>query len=76
MATASDATRVNVELAELTQGRKLLVGKCTGCHNVPMPDDHSVAEWPTMLAEMSDRAKLDLSERALIEKYLVTMSTK
>src|SRR5262245_57939669 len=76
MATSADAARGNVELAELQQGRKLLLGKCAACHQTPMPDDHSAGEWPTMLAEVADRAKLDSSQRVLIEKYLVTMATR
>ena len=74
--TAADAQRSNIELAELQQGRKLLLGKCAGCHRTPMPSDHTPTEWPMKLAEMADRAKLDFSQRALIEKYLVTMSER
>jgi len=74
--TAVDADRGNVELAELQQGRKLLLGKCAGCHKTPMPNDHTPAEWPKMIAEMADRAKLDPEQTRLIEKYLVVMNTR
>ena len=74
--TAFDAERGNVELAELQQGRKLLLGKCAGCHKTPMPNDHSPAEWPKMIAEMANRAKLDPNQTRLIEKYLVVMNTR
>ena len=74
--TASDAQRGNVELAELQQGRKLLIGKCTNCHKAPMPNEHTAAEWPEKLDEMAARASLDMGEQKLIEKYLVTMSTR
>jgi hypothetical protein len=33
-----------------------------------------VLEWPGKLDEMSARAGLDLRQRGLIEKYLITMS--
>jgi hypothetical protein len=76
-ASASDASRANVELAELQQGRKLLIAKCgSSCHTTPMPADHSVMEWPGKLDEMSDRAHLEPMQRALIEKYLVTMAQR
>lgn len=74
--TAADAERSNVELAELQQGRKLLLGKCAGCHKTPMPNDHTKAEWPRMIDEMADRSNLDMMQRSLIEKYLVVMSTR
>lgn len=75
-ASASDAQRGNVELAELREGRQLLIGKCTACHRAPLPNQHTAAEWPVKLDEMASRAKLDLGQQKLIEKYLVTMSTR
>ena len=73
-ATAGDAARVHIELAELQQGRSLLVTKCGNCHRTPMPSEHAAAEWPEKLDEMSSRANLDATQRHLIEQYLVTMS--
>lgn len=74
-ATAADAERANVELAELQQGRKLLLAKCAGCHKTPLPHDHASAAWPRYMDEMAPKAKLDAAQRALIEQYLVTMAT-
>jgi hypothetical protein len=69
-ATAGDANRANVELAELSQGRTLLIQKCgSSCHT-------TVMEWPGKLDEMADRAHLEPRQRALIEKYLVTMAQR
>ncbi len=74
--TAMDAERANVELADLQQGRKLLLAKCAGCHKTPMPNEHTKAEWPRMIDEMADRSKLDMMQRSLIEKYLVVMADR
>lgn len=77
VATPRDADRGRVELAELQQGRTLLVQKCSGsCHRAPLPSDHSAAEWPEKLEEMAQRAALHGSEQKLIERYLVTMATR
>jgi hypothetical protein len=74
-ASAIDAERTHVELAQLQEGRELLIHKCSGaCHQVPMPSQHAPLEWPRKLDEMSMRAGLDVRQRALIEQYLVTMS--
>jgi hypothetical protein len=74
--TAADAERANVEIVELQQGRKLLLGKCAGCHKTPMPNDHTPAEWPNMIAEMAQRANINAQQTRLIEKYLVVMSER
>jgi hypothetical protein len=76
-ASASDAERAHVELAELQQGRTLLVQKCgNSCHTTPMPSQHTPGEWPKKLSEMAERSKLQPMQRALIEKYLVTMAAR
>jgi hypothetical protein len=74
VATAGDASRANVQLAELAHGRTLMIAKCGGCHRAPMPTDHRPRDWPHSLDEMTDRAKLDGTQRHLIELYLVTMA--
>jgi hypothetical protein len=76
MVTANDAERANVELTELQQGRKLLVGKCASCHAVPLPAEHAAAEWPKLVADMAERSKLTTAQQKLIEQYLVTMATR
>lgn len=74
VATAGDAARANVQVADLEQGRTLMIAKCGGCHRAPMPTDHRAHDWPHSLDEMTDRAKLDGAQRHLIELYLVTMA--
>ena len=73
-ATAIDASRANVELADLQNGRSLVVAKCGACHRPPMPASHSANEWPEKLDEMSARAHLDFMQRRLIQEYLVAMA--
>ena len=75
-ATAIDASRAHVELADLQNGRSLVVAKCGACHRPPMPADHGATEWPTKLDEMSGRAHLDFMQRRLIQEYLVAMAVR
>ena len=75
-ASPLDASRGNVQLAELQSGRTLLMRKCGGCHRVPMPSDHAAHDWPSKLVEMADRARVDDQQRHLIEAYLVTMTRR
>ena len=73
-ATAIDAERGNVSLAELQEGRGLLIRKCGGCHRTPSPVEHPSMEWPRKLDEMAERSKLDAQQRRTIERYLVVMA--
>ena len=75
-ATAVDASRANVALADLESGRSLLMNKCSSCHRPPMPGERVARDWPSKLDEMSRRAHLDREQRHLIEAYLVTMSAR
>lgn len=76
-ATPADAQRANMTLAELEDGRKLVVSKCgSRCHAPPMPSDHTALEWPESMDEMSPRAGVSGDERRAIERYMVAMTTK
>lgn len=76
-ATSADAERANVELAQLEQGRKLVVSRCgSRCHKPPMPGEHPAAAWPKALDEMAPRAHVTAMERDLIEQYLVTLASR
>jgi hypothetical protein len=74
IATAGDAARANIALADLQQGRTLLLGKCGGCHVAPLPTARKINQWPAELDDMGGRAKLDSTQRQLIEQYLITMA--
>lgn len=76
VATAGDAARAGVQLAELQQGRSLVAAKCSSCHRAPRPAEHRTDDWPRMLDEMSRRANLDRSQRQLVQQYLVTMAAR
>lgn len=76
-ATAADAMRANVSVAELEDGRKLVIRKCGGgCHRPPLPSDHTAAAWPKALDEMAPRASVSFDERRAIERYLVVMAQR
>lgn len=75
-ATAADAQRANVQLADLQDGRTLMVRKCGSCHAPPLPSDHTASEWPVKLEEMAERSKLDREQRSLIQQYFVVMAPR
>lgn len=76
VASAGDAQRAGVDLAELERGRSLVAAKCSSCHRTPLPAEHHTGEWPHMLDEMSSRANLDQAQRAAIQHYLVAMAKR
>lgn len=76
-ATALDAQRANMTLAELDHGRSLVVAKCgSRCHQPPMPTDHTAGEWPKAMEEMAPRAGVTVTERQAIERYLIALSAR
>jgi hypothetical protein len=76
IATASDAARANVALAELEQGRSFLLGKCGSCHLPPPPASHAVADWPEQVERMAARAHITGMEQHLIVQYLVALADR
>ena len=72
----ADADRMHVAIGELQRGRDLLIAKCGGCHDVPVPDAQTHAEWPPRLDDMAQRAGLVGPERHLIEQYVLGMDRR
>ncbi len=62
-----------VTLAQLSQGRKIFVNQCSGCHNLPPPAELTPQEWPATIQEMgAEYAKLSQTDIELITKYVVS----
>lgn len=80
-----DAAKVNsvypeLTLADFNQGKMLYGEKCTACHALKSPTSLTPERWPSMVADMTNKAnkrelRIDPNQEALIIKYLVTMST-
>lgn len=65
-------TSASVSLAELNQGKELLMGKCGDCHRTPAPRKHDAAGWTETLKAMQPKAKISDAETNLIYKYLTS----
>ena len=74
IATASDAARANVALADLEHGRSFLISKCGACHVPPLPASQKPSDWPRQVDAMAERAKITAEQHHLIVQYLVTMT--
>ncbi|MBF5046476.1 hypothetical protein FGE12_28945 [Aggregicoccus sp. 17bor-14] len=57
-------------VAELGEGRRLFVGRCSGCHNLPDPKAYRADEWPAQVSEMGARARLSAEQQQLVAHYL------
>lgn len=57
--------------ASLKRGRRLFVDRCSGCHSLVLPREHSEEEWVEWLDAMQERARLTPQERELVLRYLV-----
>src|SRR5512145_2770905 len=67
---------LDVALEDLTAGRSAYVQKCAGCHHLYQPAKYDPAQWPDLVAKMSQRAKLANEEQRLITSYLRATSAR
>lgn len=77
--TEADALRASARypgttVADLTEGRRLYVERCSGCHALVRPQAKGPDEWPKLVAEMTERAKLPEATAQQIVRYLVVAS--
>jgi mono/diheme cytochrome c family protein len=57
--------------AVLEQGRRLYGGPCSSCHTPYPPANYSIAEWPHIVADMSERSKLSPAEHDAVLAYVL-----
>jgi mono/diheme cytochrome c family protein len=61
---------------ELAHGRALYVDKCSGCHNLHLPAEHTPEEWKGYVAYMTADAKITPDEAKEIARYLAAVSAR
>lgn len=79
LATAADSewaarTWPDATSAQLQQGRRAYVLRCTGCHALVPPAEHTPARWREEVGLMADRSLLLQADRDAILRYLLTIS--
>lgn len=74
--TPADAQKSGTGLDALQSGRTLYVSHCGSCHNLIVPEKHTVAEWDKNMNEMQEKAHIDDTQRSLIMDYLETRSKR
>ncbi len=60
-----------IPIEELKQGRSLYVHRCSGCHNLHLPNEYTAAEWKVNLDDMQHKAKINDDQKALILQFLL-----
>jgi cytochrome c5 len=61
---------------DLARGRALYVDKCSGCHNLHLPAEHTPDEWKSYVAYMVAEAKITPQEQASIARFLASASAR
>lgn len=60
--------------AQLVEGRRLYVNRCSGCHSLVLPSALAAGSWPSAVDEMAERSQLSPEEAATVTRYLVAAS--
>ncbi len=59
------------EFSEKSPGEKLFTTNCQSCHILPKPSMRTDIEWPALVAEYGQKAKLTSIEIEKITDYLI-----
>jgi hypothetical protein len=59
-----------MDFTQLDNARTLYVNRCSGCHNLYLPKDHTLPEWNKVMDRMAPKAKLSAVERDIIQRYI------
>lgn len=61
--------------AVLQHGRDIYLGQCTACHSVQRTSKYSAAEWPHIVDDMGERAKLSAAQEHAVLAYVLAART-
>lgn len=61
-----------ITLEQLQSARKLYAAKCSSCHNLHLPNEYTVMQWPKILDKMQPKAKITDEEKKLLLAYLTS----
>ncbi len=68
--------RQHVDLATLREGRSLFVSRCIECHTLPMASRFTESDWPCIVHEMGERAKLKSAESDAVLAYIIAVHSQ
>jgi uncharacterized membrane protein len=54
----------------LEEGRRIFTRACTSCHSAEPVERYSIEAWREIVIDMSERTKLDASEKSALLAYL------
>lgn len=74
--TSKDALIQNTSLEKLHQGRALYINRCGSCHNLYLPSNYTSKAWKPIMDKMQKRARIDDSQKELVNNYLGASSKK
>jgi cytochrome c5 len=57
--------------ASLERGHQTFLSSCDRCHGYPLLSAHSAADWPAIVKEMGDNAKLDAHASDELLRYIL-----
>jgi len=73
---AAQALRADVTLSELTEARRLYVGKCSGCHSLYAPTAFDDDAWRSHVRQMRPKARIDQATAERIWLYLASLNDR
>ena len=62
----------NYTEAQLEEGKVLMQNSCDKCHKLFAPGSRSVEKWENVLPRMSNRAKLNDQQAAMVRAYILS----
>jgi cytochrome c5 len=68
--TLTDSQKTGISADTLALGRKIYVNKCSGCHNLYLPERFTEKQWEDIMPLMQMKADCSDQDIMIITKYL------
>jgi cytochrome c5 len=57
--------------AQLSHGRETMESHCTACHSMPSPLHETAKDWPEVMQDMAEKAKLPTADEVAMLRFIL-----
>jgi hypothetical protein len=61
------------QLADLEHGRHLYLNYCDGCHDLVLPNQRTVEQWPDDLRRMQKHVRIPEADASFVERFILSV---
>lgn len=72
----TDSLKIKTTVDTISSGKQLYSTSCIRCHQLSEPSKYTAKQWPVIVDNMQNKAKISDIQKAIILRYLLSDAKK